>query len=97
MMDDIKEVISLAVDLCSTPEVYDSTIARDLVNLALEVDDFDHDELLDLRILVREYWGVETHISSKWTNEELLNLALVTSGNLQVKEKILSCLKIEPT
>jgi len=97
MIDDIKEVISLAVDLCSTPEVYDSTIARDLVNLALEVDDFDQDELLDLRVLVRQYWNVETKLSSRWNKEELLNLALVTSSNPLIKEKILTSMKIEPT
>lgn len=96
MMDsDMKEVVSLAVELCSEPTIYDATIARDLIDLLMELNDFDMSEHENLRSAVRTFWKMDEQTSKEWTTDEIMNLALLSTNDSDVKKALLSFIQID--
>lgn len=89
MSKGIKEVVSFAVELCSQPEIYDPVIAREIVQLVIELDDFEMSQLETLREELRHYWSIGSGIAERWTVEEMMNLAMVSTSDPCIKEILL--------
>ena len=96
MQSEMKEVVTLAVDLCSNPEIYDPEIARDLVDFLCKLKDFDMGELENLRNLVADFWQMDGKTRKAWSIRELMNLALISTNNAEIKSSLERFIKIIP-
>jgi hypothetical protein len=91
----LKDLVKLAIDLFQEPEIYDANIGKELIDLLLEMNDFDMAELEPLKESVSEYWNMPSTTTKHWGTEEIMNLALVSVTNYEVKECLLKFIKAD--